>query len=489
MALNIISNFAANVAHRNLIVSDRELSSSLAKLSSGRRVLSAKDDAASLAIGSRLNAEVQAQKQARVNAIQASSMLQIADGAMAMVDSILVRMKTLAVQSGSGQLSDTERTLLDTEYQALLSEVDRIAADTEFNGVSMVNGSTSTTTSGNGQSASNNLVEAVDGFTSIVFGDSVGNTSFTVAFDATTNLITLTNLTTGASQGVAIGATAIAVGSTQTVDFTTLNVVVTLGDAFDKTSDIAPTGTFTLGGSGTGAVDNTTVTLTAADASSAVISLDSQAIVIDHTAAAATTFTVGNFTGSIDMTSTGSKTVLLSDGSGADFTISFTVTTAFTDSGTTSSLTVGDLGTLVFGQSATSSATTFSFKLGTGTTANVDDVTFSISSITAGALSLTGGDILSIPNSDTASVAITAALDTLNTARAGIGANQNRLQFASDNLAITIENSEAARSNLLDLDVAMEMTVFTSKLVLVQAGVAMLAQANQLPQNLLRLFQ
>ena len=489
MALNIISNFAANVAHRNLIVSDRELSSSLAKLSSGRRVLSAKDDAASLAIGSRLNAEVQAQKQARVNAIQASSMLQIADGAMAMVDSILVRMKTLAVQSGSGQLSDTERTLLDTEYQALLSEVDRIAADTEFNGVSMVNGSTSTTTSVNGQSASNNLVEAVDGFTSIVFEDSVGNTSFTVAFDATTNLITLTNLTTGASQGVAIGATAIAVGSTQTVDFTTLNAVVTLGDAFDKTSDIAPTGTFTLGGSGTGAVDNTTVTVTAADASSSVISLDSQAIVIDHATATATTFTVGNFTGSIDMTATGSKTVLLSDGSGADFTIGFNVTTAFTDSGTTSSLTVGDLGTLVFGQSATSSATTFSFKLGTGTTANVDDVTFSISSITSSALSLTGGDILSIANSDTASVNITAALDTLNTARAEIGANQNRLQFASDNLAITIENSEAARSNLLDLDVASEMTVFTGKLVLVQAGVAMLAQANQLPQNLLRLFQ
>ena len=489
MALNIISNFAANVAHRNLIVSDRELSSSLAKLSSGRRVLSAKDDAASLAIGSRLNAEVQAQKQARVNAIQASSMLQIADGAMAMVNDILVRMKTLAVQSGSGQLSATERTLLDTEYQALLSEVDRIAADTEFNGVSMVNGSTSTTTSVNSQSASNNLVEAVDGFTSIVFGDSVGNTSFTVAFDSTTNLITLTNLTTGASQGIAIGATAIAVGSTQTVDFTTLNVVVTLGDAFDKTSDIAPTGTFTLGGSGTGAVDNTTVTVTAADASSAVISLDSQAIVIDHTNAAATTFTVGNFTGSVDMTSTGSKTVLLSDGSGADFSISFTVTTAFTNSGTTSSLTVGDLGTLVFGQSATSSATTFSFKLGTGTTANVDDVTFSISSITAGALSINGGDVLTIANSDTASANITAALDTLNTARAGIGANQNRLQFASDNLAISIENSEAARSNLMDLDIASEMTVFTGKLVLVQAGIAMLAQANQLPQNLLRLFQ
>lgn len=489
MALNIISNFAANVAHRNLIVSDRELSSSLAKLSSGSRVLSAKDDAASLAIGSRLNAEVQAQKQARVNAIQASSMLQIADGAMAMVDSILVRMKTLAVQSGSGQLSDTERTLLDTEYQALLSEVDRIAADTEFNGVAMVNGSTSTTTSVNGQSAADSLIQVADGFTSIVFGDSVGNTSFTVAFDATTNLITLTNLTTGASQGVAVGSTPIAVGSTQTVDFTSLDVVVTLSELFDKTSDIAPTGAFALGG-GSGAIDTNTITVTGADASSAVISLDSQAIVVNHATAATTTFSVGNFTsGTVAMDSTGSKTVTLSDGSGADFSISFTVTTSFTNDATGSTLTVGDLGTLVFGQSATSSATTFSFKLGTGTTANVDDVTFSISSITAGALNINGGDVLTIATSDTASVAITAALDVLNTARAGIGANQNRLQFASDNLAITIENSEAARSNLLDLDVASEMTVFTGKLVLVQAGVAMLAQANQLPQNLLRLFQ
>jgi flagellin len=408
---------------------------------------------------------------------------------MAMVDQILVRMKTLSVQSGSGQLSAVERGLLDTEYQALLSEVDRIAADTEFNGVSMVNGSNSTTTSVNSQSASNNLVEAADGFQSIAFSDSVGNASFTIAFNATTNVLTLTNLTSGASQGIGIGSTAIAGGSTQTVDFTTLSVVVTLNTAFDKTSDIAPTGTFTLGGAGTGAVDNTTVTVTAADATSAVISLDSQAIVMDHTAASATTFTVGNFTGSVDMSSTGNKTVLLDNGSSADFTISFTVTTAFANSGTTSSLTVGDLGTLVFGQTATSSATTFSFKLGTGTTANVDDVTFSVSSITASALSLNGGDITTIATSDTASVNITAALDTLNTARAGIGANQNRLQFASDNLAITIENSEAARSNLMDLDVAAEMTMFTGKLVLVQAGVAMLAQANQLPQNLLRLFQ
>ena len=70
-----------------------------------------------------------------------------------------------------------------------------------------------------------------------------------------------------------------------------------------------------------------------------------------------------------------------------------------------------------------------------------------------------------------------------------MGAAQNRLDFASANLNISVENAEAARSTLVDLDIAQEMTKFSSKQVLMQAGVAMLAQANQMPQNLLRLLQ
>ncbi|MEE3047682.1 MAG: flagellin, partial [Pseudomonadota bacterium] len=108
MALNIISNYAANVAHRNLSASDEMATRSLSKLSSGTRVVSARDDAASMAIGARLNATTQALKTATVNVGQANSMLQIADGGMATIDDILVRMKTLAVQSSSGNLSDTE---------------------------------------------------------------------------------------------------------------------------------------------------------------------------------------------------------------------------------------------------------------------------------------------------------------------------------------------------------------------------------------------
>jgi hypothetical protein len=112
MPLNVVSNYAANVAHRNLARTDMEASASLSKLSIGKRVVSARDDAASMAIGSRMNAEVKGLQQAVVNAGQANSMLQIADGAMSTISDILTRMKVLSTQASSANLSATEREFL-----------------------------------------------------------------------------------------------------------------------------------------------------------------------------------------------------------------------------------------------------------------------------------------------------------------------------------------------------------------------------------------
>jgi flagellin len=490
MALNVISNFAANVAHRNLSVNDRMTTASLSKLSSGSRVVSAKDDAASLAIGSRLNAEVQAQKQAQVNAIQATSMLQIADGAMAKVSDILVRMKTLAVQAGSGQLSSTERSFLDTEYQSLLSEIDRIASDTEFNGTQLVAGSTTTTTTENGQSSTNNVIEAADGFASITLANSVGDAAIAFSYDAGTNVLTATNLTDGTSQGVDIGSTAVGSYATQTVNFANLGVVVELNSTFDKTTDVNPANSATLTGNvASGAIGN--VRLTQADSTTALSSLSAITGTISAiTNVASVSVTIGAFSGTFNGSATANNAELsLSNGSDG-FVLTFDITTALVSSaGATSAISIGDLGSLVFGSSTSSNTTSFTYKLGTGNTTNVDDVTISVNGISTSALSLNGGDITDVTNANTASTAVTAAINTLNTARSGVGAAQNRLEFASDNLSSTIENSEAARSNLMDLDVASEMTNFTSKQILVQVGVSMLAQANQLPQNLLQLFR
>ena len=136
-----------------------------------------------------------------------------------------------------------------------------------------------------------------------------------------------------------------------------------------------------------------------------------------------------------------------------------------------------------------SSTTSYSFQVGAGTDSTKDIISVSIDGVGASNLGISGTSISTAANADQASSLIDNAIVTLNTARSKVGANQNRIEFAAANLATATENQEAARSSLLDLDVAAEMTNFTSKQILVQAGISMLAQANQMPQQLMRLFQ
>jgi len=231
MALSILSNFAANVAQRNLVDSSNQASSSVAKLSSGLRVLGAKDDAAALAIGSRLRAEVSAQMQASVNAGQAVSMLQIADGALSKTNDILVRMKALAVQAGSDQLGNTERGLIDSEFQQLILEVERISQDTEFNGQALIRGVLGGTAASGVENGTTlgTAIEKADGIESIVFDGGTQTGTFSIANDGT-NLIA-TDIATGTAYTQAIPT--ILSGQTQAVRFDSINLTVTLNDKFE----------------------------------------------------------------------------------------------------------------------------------------------------------------------------------------------------------------------------------------------------------------
>lgn len=381
MPLNIVSNYASNVAHRNLMGADGAATRSLAKLSSGSRVVSARDDAASMAIASRLNAEVLGLKQAAVNTGQASSMLQVADGAMARVNDILNRMKALAVQAGSGQLSSTERAMIDTEYQAMISEITRISADTEFAGNNMVSGAIVV------DRTSATAFEVADGVQDIVFRGNHTAADSTMAYN------------TGGSFTVTTGEGA----------FT--------GSIASDTND------------GSAMTTGAVVTLTLAGSTNKIDVVLNTAFDVDLTKA----------TGTLDLSG--------------------------------------------------SSSASFTFKVGTGTSSSADDISVSVHSVSASALSIGSTDVTTVSTAATASAAITNAIDDLQTYRADVGAGQNRLEFAAANIATASENTEAARSQLLDLDVAAEMTTFVSKQILVQAGVSMLAQAQRMPQDLLRLFQ
>lgn len=137
----IATNTSANTALIYLNKNSAEQSKSLAKLSSGSRIVVASDDAAGLAVGSKLRADVTVLKQAGINAIQAGSVLQTVDGALSRVGDILQRMKSLAAQSNSGSVDNTGRGFINTEYQQLSTEINDIALQSKFNGTNIVNGS------------------------------------------------------------------------------------------------------------------------------------------------------------------------------------------------------------------------------------------------------------------------------------------------------------------------------------------------------------
>ena len=140
MSLTINTNLASMNAQRNTSTSQNSLSTAMQRLSSGLRVNSAKDDAAGLAIGNRMDAQSRGMNVSIRNANDGISLAQTADGALATVSDALQRMRELAVQAANGSNGTTDRANLDTEYQQLSQEITDIAAQTKFNGTAIIGG-------------------------------------------------------------------------------------------------------------------------------------------------------------------------------------------------------------------------------------------------------------------------------------------------------------------------------------------------------------
>lgn len=146
MALRINTNIAAINAHRQMIGTDKALSKSIERLSSGFRINHAKDDVAGLAIANAFRMEVRGLKVAQQNVSQATSLLQVAEGGGMQIETIIERLKELATSAASGNTDANGRARLNAEAAELLNEIDRIANDTKYGDTYLINGATSTLT-------------------------------------------------------------------------------------------------------------------------------------------------------------------------------------------------------------------------------------------------------------------------------------------------------------------------------------------------------
>ncbi len=142
--LAIKNNLMAETAARQLNINYDHLGKSVARLSSGKRIVTAKDDAAGMAVQELIRADVRVLRQGSRNAQDAISMLQTSEGALSVVDDILVRMKELAEQAATESYSNEQRTIMDEEFQQLISEIDRISNNTSFNSLKLLDSETET---------------------------------------------------------------------------------------------------------------------------------------------------------------------------------------------------------------------------------------------------------------------------------------------------------------------------------------------------------
>ncbi len=507
MAQVINTNFMSLNAQRNLSTSGSSLATSIQRLSSGLRINSAKDDAAGLAISERFTTQIRGANQAARNANDGISLAQTAEGALGEIGNNLQRIRELAVQSRNATNSSSDREALNSEVQLLKAEIQRVAEQTTFNGTKLLDGS----------------------FQSKAFqiGADQGQT-IDIAQIANANIASLGNWNkvdtaakiTGAAPTGGGGAAGAPTPGTGTVAFTdatdpAAEFVFTVGttditvaaeedrDAAGLAAAIATqVGTQVAGFTAT--ADGESVTFSnSTDAAIAVQFADAEidnASVAAQTAGAAAgnaSFTAGSFTLA---GSKGSVTINYSQaGSAAQRADELvkSINSQSYNTGVSASLDNGKLvlsgaeGNITVTAAAGDTdgeALLAQTGLAAGGTAGANGVgtAFAAGSAATGFADL---DISTEEGADNALKAMDAALNSINSSRADLGAVQNRFTSVVANLNTSSENMSAARSRIRDTDYASETAELTRTQILQQAGTAMLAQANQTSQNVLSLLR
>jgi flagellin len=467
MALIINTNLSALNAQRNLSQTQSGLESAVRRLSTGLRINSAADDAAGLAISDRLTAQIRGLNQAVRNANDGVSMLQTADGSLQEISNLLQRARELAVQSANDSTNSSDRQSLNSEVSQIVAELDRLANTVQFNNKKLLDGTFSNQQLQIGANANQTVSFSIASVQTNALGAKVlaGNAMSSTGFADFTATSTIT-----------INGIAITLGAQTTIDG-----VINAINA--KTGDTKATA---VKNSQTVVTDTGFVALTTAGATQ-TLTINGVAISLTTgNADAASSFvnTVNKFSNQTGVVAaTNSVGITFTRASGGDISISET----------SASVGVGD---------AVASTASRTFNAGFTITVDLGESLTVASSSTATAIGFTTGVVTTTPTSKqisalniaTASGAndaiqtIDFALNQLNKIRGDLGALQNRLTSAISSLQVASENLSAARSRIRDADVAQETAELTRTQILTQAGVAVLAQANQLPSVALSLL-
>jgi len=467
MSLVLNTNINALVAQNSLTSSGNQLATALQQLSSGLRINTAADDAAGYAIVQGMTSQINGLHQAAQNAADGVSLSQTASGAMTEITNDLQTMRDLAVQSLNATNGSQDRADLNQQFQQLSADINNVAKTTAFNGVNLLDGSFNGAT--------------------FQIGANEGQT-ITVSSVASSQTNNLGQQYTAAANGTALDAA-------NSVDLATVDINGTAIGSTTVTADAA-TLAAAINSAGIAGVTATATANSVAGTTYAGIAAHSGTITINGVATGTITATgtqatdLGNTVAAINAISaatgvtaaiSGAK-VTLSNASGGNIAVAYTNT-----------LTAADTGTVAAG--TTTSTYVVNYSGSAGSTLTIADAG-GFSGLTVGSTtaqlsgtSIANSTVLTVASSNAALASIDAAIQQVAASAAQIGAYQNRFSAAITGLNTTATNLSSARSSIQDTNYAQATSDLSKAQILQQAGTAMVAQANMVPQNVLTLLQ
>lgn len=474
--MQINRNMSAVIANNQLLGIEDRLSASIERLSSGLKINRASDNPAGMAISNKMKAQIDALDQADANAADGISVVQIADGALNEVSSILQRIRELSVQAANGINSFNDRQSMQDEVDELVKEVDRISADTEYNTKKLLDGSSNVR----------------------VYGENGSRYQVSDSVDAKVYSLNVESVATQATVGLAYEVPQ----ADGILDINGVSVSITKG--MDKESylqvvrDAAAEGGCSVEISEDGSQmlilsdyygydEEITVSMTEDLARAAGITNHADCQYIEdersykvHTTGVDAVVTIpteleaSGFTTTTTVECNGNR-VVVSDNDG--FSIDFLLNAEYKPTADAANgnfeIDVTDIGSLTI-------------QIGANEYQTMD---VRIDEISAYTLYLDSVDIAIENGADRAMGTLDEAIAKVSAARSRIGAFQNRLEYAEKSLSSSVENITAAYSGLLDTDMAEEMTEYTQQNILNQAAISVLSQANELPQQILSMLQ
>jgi flagellin len=487
MAAVINTNIASLNAQRNLGTSQSQLNTSIQRLSSGLRINSAKDDAAGMAIADRMTSQIRGMNQAARNANDGISLAQTAEGDLQQIGNNLQRMRELSVQSANASNSASDRAALQGEIKQLQGEIDRVASNSQFNGVKLLDGSFNAQTFQVGANNTANdriTVDSIGSARTSGLGQSYGASITGTQLTASTGITAAGQFTVAVNGGTAVdifsasGGTAIGGSAKQlaaAVNASNITGLTATANATTATGTYAST--ITADGTAVLTLNGTAINigLTTAGAGSTNVNAAMTAI---NNNSAATGVSAELLTGNI---------LKLTAADGRNIEASFAAGTATTSA--LAEIGLGGVAATTWGSYDLEYAGQGSVVVAGGAAAGVKGVADGTTASAATGVAVSQIDISSVEGAQKALAALDSALTSINSSRASLGAMQNRFTSVVSSLQTSAENLSASRSRIEDADFAAETASLTRGQILQQAGTAMLAQANSLPNNVLSLLR